>query len=112
MNVILKNTSGRLQTFVLPHESYCRASGSCACRILEGRPPRRIASSLTLATGTTSAELPEAVLTLVDVRRAVARGLVSVERVVPPAPAAPSKPPEPPIQRTSISQPKKKRGSR
>ena len=118
MTVILKNTSGRLQTFVLTHETYCKAHGTCCCRTIQGQPPRRIASSLTLPSGTASPELPEAVLALASVKRAVVRGAIAVRRVAAAPPLERSKPPEPRVDgptvppTNTVTQSKRKRGSR
>ena len=111
MTVILKNTSGRLQTFVLAHETYCRALGECACEVTTGRAGRRTPRSLTLATGVASPELPEAVLALPEVRRALAEGAVSARRVTPPPPEV-REPPSRRVNRPTAPHPKKKRGSR
>ncbi len=113
MTVSLKNTSGRLKVIVLAHETYCAARGQCGCDVPAGRGARRTPRSLTLATGVTAPGLDEAVLTLPEVRRALQRGELAVEREVP---APPRTPPQPDSavasESASISQPKKKRGSR
>jgi hypothetical protein len=96
MTVTLTNTSGRMQVFNLPHESYCAALGRCACRSpeaprpapltvreLPGQPVRArrpACASLTLAAGKGAAGLPDAVLAAPDVARAVRTGLVAVRR--------------------------------
>lgn len=96
MTISLTNTSGRCLVFVFAHETYCEALGECRCDVEPGRRARRMAKSLTLASGVTSPELEDAVLTIPDVVRAVKRGDVSVKRHVPelptPAVAAPSSP--------------------
>ena len=96
MTVTLTNTSGRMQVFNLPHESYCAALGRCACRTpqpprsavvpvreLPGQPvrDRRPASaSLTLPAGQAVTGLADAVLAAPDVARAVRSGVVLVRR--------------------------------
>ena len=88
MTVSLTNTLGRLQVFVLPHETYCEALGKCACELRDARSGTRIPGSLTLPTGETIDELPDAILSVRDVRAAHHRGALVVKRVVP-------RPPEP-----------------
>lgn len=91
--ITLKNTGGRCQCFVLTHEAYCEARGECACRAAQGRPPRRVSRSLTLATGVTSPALHEAVLSVPEVSRALRRGTLLAERAEQPA-AVPTEPTE------------------
>jgi hypothetical protein len=88
VTISLTNVSGRCQVFVLAHETYCEARGACACDHEPGRRARRLPRSLTLASGVTSPELDDAVLTVPDVFRAVRRGEVSVLRLAVVAPAA------------------------
>ena len=83
MTVILINRARRMKVFTLAHASYCAALGSCDCAVVDRRSGRRVARSLTLAAGARSAELPEAVLKLPDIVRAVASGELGVERIVP-----------------------------
>ncbi len=119
MTVSLKNTSGRLQVFVLAHETCCAARGECGCSVTQGRSARRIPGSLTLATGVTSAGLHDAVLALPEVRRAIQRGELSVGRDTPVQPRSPVEP-DSPVAAIAVAasgspgapQPKKKRGSR
>jgi hypothetical protein len=80
MMVWLTNTSGRCQDYVFAHDRYCAQRGACACTIEPGRHGRRVASSLTLASGVTSPALDETVLSLPDVARAVKRGELAVRR--------------------------------
>lgn len=86
MKVTLTNTSPRQQVFVLDHETYCLARGACACDKAPGRFGRRLARSLSLATGATSRDEEEAILKVKDVARAISRGEL---RVTPREPAAP-----------------------
>lgn len=122
MTVSLTNTSGRCLIFVLAHEMYCEALGECRCDVEAGRRARRIAKSLTLASGVTSTALDDAVLTLSDVVRAVKCGDLSVKRHVPelPRPAVVATPtltiptsPEVnrPDARAPSAKPKNKRGA-
>ena len=105
MTVSLTNTSGRCLVFVLAHETYCQALGECRCEIEQGRRARRMAKSLTLASGLTSPALDDAVLTIPEVVRAVKRGDLSVKRHVPelpkPAVVATRPPPRPRSPRSS-----------
>ncbi len=91
MTVMLTNTSGRLKTFTLPHESFCAARGRCACAMTPGRDPRRVPSSLTLAAEARLEGVDEAVLAVPEVGRAVRAGELRVERK-PPAPQRPVNP--------------------
>jgi hypothetical protein len=119
VTVSLKNTSGRLQVFVLAHETYCAARGECACEVTKGRGSRRIPHSLTLATGVTSGGLHDAVLAVPEVRRAIQRGELRAARDVLAQPRTPGEPDSPvaavaavATESPSTPQPKKKRGSR
>ncbi|TQF10409.1 hypothetical protein FJV41_39605 [Myxococcus llanfairpwllgwyngyllgogerychwyrndrobwllllantysiliogogogochensis] len=91
MSVTLTNALGRLVTFLLPHESYCVARGECACGVQPGRGGRRLPSSLTLATGVSMEDVPEATLCVPAVAAAIRRGEVALKRQAPTAP--PSSPP-------------------
>lgn len=107
MPVGLHNRERRMQVFNLPHELYCTASGQCGCReqrvttveedpMTGDRRPRsqvrRLAASLTLLAREKREGLPEAVLKIPEVKRAVDAGQLRVltpERPAPaPAPAA------------------------
>lgn len=83
MTVILINRARRMKVFTFAHAAYCVALGCCDCTVVDRRSGRRVPKSLTLATGASSAELPEAVLQLPDVVRAVASGELGVERIAP-----------------------------
>jgi len=84
MTVTLTNTSGRLKTFTLPHESFCAARGRCACAMTPGRDPRRVPSSLTLAAEARLEGVDEAVLAVPEVDRALRAGALRVARKPPP----------------------------
>lgn len=86
MSVTLTNTSGRMKTFVLAHETYCSARGECACTVTPGRNARRVASSLTLATGARVTDFDDAVVRVPEVARAARAGELRVEREAPPVP--------------------------
>ena len=102
MTVSITNMSGRCQVFVLAHETYCRARGTCACDLGMGRKARRTASSLTVATGVTSPALDDAVLAGPEVVRAVRRGELKVKRHVAESMGGPP----------DVTRAKKKRGPR
>lgn len=78
--IALKNTQRRMLAFNLPHESYCRALGACACRVVrrmdmpESVPGRRVCASLTVLATATARDLPRAVLAVPEIARAVADG--------------------------------------
>lgn len=109
MTVILINRARRMKVFTLAHATYCKALGSCMCTVVDARTGRRLPLSLTLASGNRSAELPEAVLQLADIVRAVASGELGVERVLPRP-----KPKTPRAERGSFESPKPRtrKGSR
>jgi len=93
MNIILTNMSGRLKVFTLPHERYCKARGRCACTMTPGRDARRLALSMTLAAGTRLEGLDEAVLSVLDIERALRAGDLRLERKAPaPARTSPAEP--------------------
>lgn len=91
MSVTLTNAKGRLLTFLLSHEAYCMACGECACSMQPGRGGRRLPASLTLASGVTLTNLPEAVLHVAGVAAAIRSGEVALKRQAPTA--TPSSPP-------------------
>ena len=84
MTITLTNTSGRLKTFTLPHESYCKARGRCSCTKTSGRDARRVPSSLTLAADARLEGLDEGVLSVPEIERALRAGDLRVERKPPP----------------------------
>jgi hypothetical protein len=108
MTVSLTNTLGRMQIFVLPHETYCQALGKCACEVEHGRVARRIPSSLTLPAGATVAGLPEAILSVRDVVAAHRRGALGVARRAPRT--AERLPPAPPVAQPKTRSTRRKRG--
>ncbi len=75
MSVAITNTSRRCQVFVLAHDVYCAALGRCACRA----GTRRVASSLTIASGVT-VSVDDAVLAVPELARSVREGSLSVKR--------------------------------
>lgn len=89
--IALTNKSGRMLTFVLEHAPYCVALGRCACTEVLGRSPRRLPGALTLPAGLPVMNLPEALLALPAVARAVRAGQVAVAPM-PPAHAEAARP--------------------
>jgi hypothetical protein len=81
--IALTNKSGRMLTFVLEHAPYCVALGRCACTEVLGRSPRRLPGALTLPAGLPVMNLPEALLALPAVARAVRAGQVAVAPMPP-----------------------------
>jgi len=92
MTITLTNTSGRLKTFTLPHESYCKARGRCSCTSTSGRDARRVPSSMTLAADARLEGLDEGVLSVPEIERALRAGELRVERKPPPARPANTEP--------------------
>jgi hypothetical protein len=78
--IALTNLSGRIKSFDLPHETYCKARGDCACTLLPGKEQRRICASITIPAGKSLRNLPDAVLEVPAVRRAIKAGLLSVKK--------------------------------
>ena len=107
MSVTLINTTRRMVVLNLPHESYCKALGRCACTPHPLRENATVASSLTIPAGQAVADLPEAVLSAPEVDRAVHAGELRVEQSPAPGPA-PSLEADPSIGRKA--KPDKKNG--
>lgn len=93
MSITLENRERRMQVFNLPHAIYCAAAGRCECTeqvvttLVEDprtgqRTPRsvvrRIPASLTLLARAQRSGLPEAVLDVAEIRRAVDQGALRV----------------------------------
>lgn len=115
MTVSLTNTAGRCQVFVLSHEAFCAAHGSCRCSLEPGRSGRRLPTSLTLVAGNTVSQLPDAVLAVPEVVRAVRRGELAVTRAAPERAASPEPDSTPAApsgsSRSDVNKPTKKRGA-
>ena len=79
MTVTITNKTRRMKVFDLPHETYCAALGECACQKID-KPEQRIASSLTIPAGQQKEHLPDAVLAVAKVERAVRTGELKVRR--------------------------------
>jgi hypothetical protein len=81
MSVVLTSRTRRIKVFILPHDVYCAALGTCACTMTPERDARRLAASLTVPAGATIAGLPDAVLAVPHIQRAVDAGDIVVARV-------------------------------
>jgi len=75
MTIQLKNTTRRLQVFVLLHEHHCAALGRCTCDLR--KDGRRLPTSLTLPAGDI-AEVADAVLRLPAVMNALRAGEIQL----------------------------------
>jgi len=75
MTIRLKNTTRRLQVFVLLHEHHCAALGRCTCDAR--KDGRRIPSSVTLPAGE-STEVTPSVLQIPAVRAALRAGEIQM----------------------------------
>ena len=71
MMIRLKNTTRRMQVFVLLHEQHCAALGRCSCDTR--KDGRRLPSSLSIPAAD-SAEAPDAVLRIPAVMSALRAG--------------------------------------
>ncbi len=83
MSVTLTNLVSRMRTFLLLHDTYCAARGACACVPLPGLAARRVASSLTLAADATVEALPDAVLAVPEITRAIRTGELRAKEAPP-----------------------------
>ena len=92
----LSNRSGRMLVFVLDHDSFCSALGRCECRVERlGRRRLRVARSLSIPAGAAAGDLPDALIAVPTVARALANGELAARRtasrpsaIAEPAPAA------------------------
>ena len=67
-----------MKVYNLPHDTYCKALGRCACTRFQGK---RVCSSLTIPAGGFQKELPEAVLYVAEVLRDVGTGVLRANRI-------------------------------
>ena len=81
MTITLLNTARRMKVYNLPHHTYCRALGRCACTPLPGRDGRRACASITLPAGSVIEDLPEAVLDVADVLRDFCAGILRAHSI-------------------------------
>ncbi len=85
MSLTLINRSGRCLALNLPHAEVC-TEARCFCVTLPGRPPRRVAGSITLPAGQALTDLPDALLGAAAVRALARSGDLEVRH----APTKPS----------------------
>ncbi len=78
MSVTLTNQSKRMQVFLLPHGEYCGPAGACTC--VFRHDGARLAGSLTIPVGVSMSELPDAILGVSSVARAMGEAMVKAER--------------------------------
>ena len=96
MNVTLVNTTRRMKVVNLPHDTYCKAIGRCACTDAGGR---RLAASLTLPAGSATEGIDEAALAVPALARDVRAGELRVRREAAPPPPQPEPGPRKPSRR-------------
>ena len=77
MTVALISTARRLSVFVLSHATYCAALGPCSCT--RRRDGTLIAGSLTVPARARVPDLPDAVLAVPAIARAVRERVLRVE---------------------------------
>ena len=102
MSLTLINRSGRCLALNLPHAEVCTAE-RCSCVTLPGRPPRRVAGSITLPAGQALTDLPDELLGAAEVRALARSGDLEV-RHTPTKPSSneprePDAPPSKPARR-------------
>ncbi len=78
MSVTLSNQAKRMQVFILPHAEFCERAGKCACTSL--RSGVRLAGTLTVPVGGAVADLPDAILNVPDVAKALGEARIKAER--------------------------------
>lgn len=101
MPVTLESRVRRMQVFTLAHDIYCRATCACAELVVfvadenpglqrgARRVTKRVPGSLTLLAFEHRANLPNRILEVPDVQKAIGRGDVRI-RAHTPEPAAPA----------------------
>ena len=80
MTVTLINKTRRMKTYNLPHDTYCKALGECACITLPGRDKRTVCSSVTLAAGAEVEGLQDAVLQVTKIAKDIKKGELQVKK--------------------------------
>ncbi len=78
MSVKLMNQSKRMQVFLLPHDEYCGPAGACNCVFRNDGV--RLAGSLTIPVGAVVSDLPDAILAVTSVARAMGESTIRAER--------------------------------
>lgn len=85
MTVALISTVRRLAVFVLAHAAYCAALGRCACS--RRRDGTLLAGALTIPARARVPNLPDAVLAVPAIARAVREGALRIEHSPVPEPS-------------------------
>mgnify|MGYP001548027781 CR=1 FL=1 len=85
MSITLHNTSRRMLVISLKHDTYCQATGNCACSHNHANGKLHF-STITIPSGESVPDLHEAVLALSEVKRAVRAGELRIERQAPSRP--------------------------
>jgi hypothetical protein len=80
MTITLINRTGRMKVYNLPHKTYCKALGECACTKLPGRNAGLVCASLTLAAGVEVEGVPDAVLHVAEITKDIKSGGLRVKR--------------------------------
>ena len=80
MTITLINRTGRMKVYNLPHQTYCKPLGKCACTKLPGRNSGQVCASLTLASGVEVDGVPEAVLQVKEISKDISSGALRVKR--------------------------------
>lgn len=80
MTITLINRTGRMKIYNLPHRTYCKALGKCACTKLPGRNAGQVCASLTLASGVEVDGVPETVLQVKEIAKDISSGGLRVKR--------------------------------
>ena len=78
MSVTLTNQSKRMQVFLLLHDEYCAPAGACTCVLRHDGV--RLPGSLTIPVGAAMSDLPDAILAVPSVARAMGEATVKAER--------------------------------
>jgi hypothetical protein len=86
MTTTLSNRRRRLLVFVLKHDEYCKAAGSCSCIESQLRENHLIPGSLSMP-ALASVEAPDAILSVLEVKLAIRRGDVAVLKDVASSPS-------------------------
>ena len=85
MNILtLINTTRRMKIYNLPHDTYCKALGRCACTRLSGRGGRLVCASITLPAGGFVNDLPKAVFEVAEIQRDLNSGLIRAHQISQP----------------------------
>ena len=73
-----------MKIYNLPHDTYCKALGHCACTRLAGRKEQLVCASITLPAGGFVNELPKAVFEVVEIQRDLKSGHLRAHQISQP----------------------------